>query len=67
MKERIDFKAYRNGRVVYSSWAARGTVAEAIEREVYQTRVNRGDFTHVEVIEPGSPQVTTLLREGNGQ
>lgn len=62
MKERVEFKAFRDGKLVYWSWAVRGTIAEAVERDVYQTRLNRGDFSHVDVIEPQGPRTITLLR-----
>lgn len=61
MKPRVDFKAYRNGQLVLHTWAVKGTVAETVERDVYQKRLDRGDFNYVDVIEPQGPKLTTLL------
>jgi hypothetical protein len=52
-EERIHFKAYTGHELKYHASVVKGTINERVEREVFQQRLNRGDFTHVDVTEPG--------------
>lgn len=52
-QDRIDFKAYRTGRLVLHVWAIKGTAAEIAEISAFQARLDCGELSKVEVIERG--------------
>jgi hypothetical protein len=51
MKRTVNFKAYKGKVLILNTWAVEGHAAET-EADVYQTRLNRGDFSYVEVFGP---------------
>lgn len=60
--DRITFRAYKDGKHVLTTWATRGTMAEQLERSVYQARLDRGELSYVDVEEP-AVKTTTMLRK----
>lgn len=58
--KRVEFKAYKGHELRLHTWAIGAAID--VERSAYQTRLNRGDFDRVEVVEP-TMKTTTMLRE----
>lgn len=57
---RTIFKAYKNGHLILSTWTS-SFVTEIVEKQAYQTRLNRGDFTIVYIHYSDSRSDETLL------
>lgn len=64
MREYLRFMAYDKRRaLVLETWTVKGSVAETVERAAFQTRLNRGELSYVDVIDPSpGPKTTTMLR-----
>lgn len=60
----LTFKAYdKEGRHVLTTWVWKGSMADQMERDAFQVRLNRGELSYVDVIDPSpGPKTTTMLR-----
>lgn len=58
VKERTGFKAFDGrGGLLSHTWATTGTIAERNEIEMYQSLLNQGHYTYVEIFEPDGAKV----------